>query len=519
MVALNDEAVVVIGSGAGGGTMALELCRRGIDVVLLEAGKRIEPAEFIQDELGGYARLSWLDPRVASGDWLAATYSPNAPAWTVKALGGATLHWNAIALRLQEHEFKPRTTYGAIQGADLIDWPLTLSELAPYYERAESALGVTGTHGIAPHRPNNNYKVLWNGAKRIGYESVRNDRLAINSAVRDGRPSCAQLGFCNQGCMISAKWSSAVSEIPKAEATGKLDLRTGSHVLRIEHDSNGEASAVLYKDSEGREQRQKARLVVLAAGGVETPRLLLLSQSSKFPQGLANGSGHVGRHFMRHIQSISFGAFPEKVNMHRGIVTPGIVYDESRHDPSRGFAGGYLMEAVALQPVGLALLLDPNGWGESYAGFLERFDHLAGILQVGEDLPRADNRITLDSNVKDANGQPVARIHVDDHETAHAMRKHFWAQSEALFKSVGADDVRHGQPFSATHTMGTARMSENPRDGVTNRYGQTHEVKNLFIADGSLLPSAGAENPTLTIVALALRQAERIAQLMSRGTI
>jgi choline dehydrogenase-like flavoprotein len=519
MVSLNDEAVVVIGSGAGGGTIAFELCRRGVDVVLLEAGKRIEPAEFVQDELGGYAQLSWLDPRVASGDWLAATYSPTAPAWTVKALGGATLHWNAIALRLQAHEFKPRTTYGAIDGADVIDWPLTLEELAPYYDRAESALGVTGTHGIAPHKPNNNYKVLWNGAKRIGYKEVRNDRLAINSAVRDGRPSCAQLGFCNQGCMISAKWSSAASEIAKAEATGKLDLRTSAHVLRIEHDSNGEASAVVYKDADGNEQRQKARIVVLAAGGVETPRLLLLSESSKFPQGLANGSGQVGRHFMRHVQSISFGAFPEKVNMHRGIVTPGIVYDESRHDPSRGFAGGYLMEAVALQPVGLALLLDPNGWGESYAGFLERFDHLAGILQVGEDLPRADNRITLDAAVRDANGQPVARIHVDDHATAHVMRKHFWAQSEALFKAVGADDVRHGQPFSATHTMGTARMSENPRDGVTNRYGQTHEVKNLFIADGSLLPSAGAENPTLTIVALAMRQAERIAQLMSRGTI
>jgi choline dehydrogenase-like flavoprotein len=510
--------VIVIGSGAAGGTVAHELTMRGVPVLMLEAGKRHETESFIQDEGKAYAQLSWLDQREASGDWLAGRLQAS-PTWTCKGVGGSTLHWNAIALRLQAHEFRPLSTYGPIAGADLIDWPITLNELAPYYARAEVKLGVTGTNGIAPHPPTNNYKVLWNGAKRIGYRDIRNDRLAINVESRDGRAGCVQFGFCNQGCLSGAKWSTLVSEIPKAEATGRLELRTEAMAVRVDHDARGRAAAVVYRDAKGVEHRVEGSAIVLACNAVETARLLLMSTSGNFPNGLANGSGLVGRHFMRHTQSLSFARFDKPVHMQRGIVTPGMVYDEARHDPNRGFPGGYLIQAAAMAPASVALLLDPGGWGKDYAAFIESYDHLAGALLVGEDLPRSDNRVSLHETKRDANSLPVPVVHVDEHDSAAALRRHGWGQAQALFEAAGAREVRHGQPPAATHNLGTARMSARPVEGVVNRNGEAHDVPGLFIADGSVFPSSGAENPTLTIVALAIRQAEHIAIRLKRGEL
>ncbi len=517
MVDLDDSAIVIIGSGASGGTIAHELTMRGHQVVLLEAGQRIEPSAFYQDDLKAFGQLSWLEPRVATGSWLAAKAAPDRPAWVVKAVGGSTLHWNGIALRPRAHELNARTTYGAIEGASLADWPISLADLETYYTRAEAKLGVTGTGGIAAHPATNHYKVLWNGARRIGYRDISNAQLAINSAPRDDRPGCQQLGFCNQGCMVSAKWSTLASEIPKAEATGRLDLRTGATALQIEHDAAGKVSAVIYADDKGIRRRQKARLLCLAANAIETARLLLLSTSNRFPTGLANGSDQVGRNYMRHIAALTYAELPKPVNMHRGIVTPGVVHDEGRHDPSRGFAGGYLMEAASMAPVSLAMLLDPGGWGPDYARFIGRYDHLAGMLMNGEELPRRDNRVTLSATVKDRLGLPVAQVHVDEHPQSVPMRAHFKERSAALYRALGATEVRHGIPPSATHNMGTARMSRDPAEGVVNGFGEAHEVANLFVSDGSQFVTSTAENPTLTIVALALRQADHIASRLASG--
>ncbi|QMW23097.1 GMC family oxidoreductase [Sandaracinobacteroides saxicola] len=510
-LSLGEPQIVIIGSGAAGGTVAHELTRRGHRVVLLEAGKRIEPGDFHQEDMPAYAQLSWLDPRVATGDWLAARVAPDRPAWVVKAVGGSTLHWNGLAYRAQPHELRARSTYGAVAGSSLADWPLDHAELLPWYGRAEAKLGVTGTHGIAAHPATAHYSLLHAGARRVGYRRISNARLAINSAARDDRPGCQQLGFCNQGCMISAKWSTLVSEIPKAEATGRLDLRTESTVVRIEHGADGRADAVVYADATGALHRQAAHVVVLAANSIETARLLLLSDSNRFPRGLANGSDQVGRNYMRHVTGLTYAVMPGPVNMHRGIVTPGTVFDEARHDPARGFAGGYLMEAAGLSPLSVALLLDPAGWGADYAGFIARYDHLAGMLMNGEELPSADNRVTLDDKVKDARGLPVARVHVVEHAHTRAMRAHFFERSAALYRSLGATDIRHGQPASATHNMGTARMGDDPATSVVDRFGRAHEVPNLWIVDGSIMPTSTAENPTLTIVALALRASHRLA--------
>jgi len=335
-IALNDDtAVVVIGSGAGGGTLANELCQKGIKVVLLEAGARESAATFQNDEWGSFGQISWLDKRTTSGSWRVSRDFSGLPAWICKTVGGSTTHWAGASLRIQEHEFKARSHYGDIAGANLLDWPLTLRDLEPYCARAEDKMGVTRTNGIPGLPGNNNFKVMYAGAKKLGYKNCHTGRMAINSRVRDGRSHCRQLGFCFQGCKMDAKWSTMNAEIPKAEKTGNLDLRPSAHVLKIEHDSSGKVSAVVYADADGNRQKQKARIVCVAGNSIETPRLLLNSESSKYPDGLANSSGQVGRNYMRHMTGSVYASFDKPVRMWRGTTMAGIITDEARHDTIR----------------------------------------------------------------------------------------------------------------------------------------------------------------------------------------
>ena len=222
------RVVVIVGSGAGGGTLGNELAQKGIKVVLLEAGKHESIDTFQNDEWGSFLQISWLDKRTTSGNWRVAKNFPNLPAWICKTVGGTTTHWAGASLRFQEHEFKAKTIYGEIKGANLLDWPVTLAELEPYYAKAEDKMGVTRTNGIPGLPGNNNFKVLYTGAKRLGYKKVHTGRMAINSQPRADRPSCQQIGFCFQGCKSAAKWSTLYTEIPAAIETGKLELRPQS---------------------------------------------------------------------------------------------------------------------------------------------------------------------------------------------------------------------------------------------------------------------------------------------------
>ena len=517
---LNDDSVVVIiGSGAGGGTLANELCQKGIKVVVLEAGAVQSPASFINDEWKSFVQLAWLDPRTTSGNWRVAKDFSGLPAWICKTVGGTTTHWAGASLRFQEHEFRVKTIYGDIPGANLMDWPVTLKELEPYYARAEDKMGVTRTNGIPGLPGNNNYKVFHAGAKKLGYSDVHTGNMAINSQPRDGRGRCMQLGFCFQGCKSGAKWSTLYTELPKAESTGNMDLRPESHVARIEHDDKGKVNAVIYFDKAGKEQRQKARIVCVAGNSIETPRLLLLSASSLFKDGLANSSGQVGRNYMRHMTGSVYAAFKQPVNMYRGTTMAGIIRDEARHDTKRGFAGGYEMETLSLGVPFMAAFLDPGAWGEDFAWWMDHYTHMAGMWLVGEDMPREGNRITLNPNVKDKWGLAAPNVHFDDHDNDIAMRNHAFAQGEKVYKAAGAIRTYRTPPYPSTHNLGTCRMGASAKDSVCNAYGQTHDVANLFISDGSQFTTGGAENPTLTIVTLAIRQAEYIAKQMSARTI
>lgn len=515
----DDNVVVVIGTGAGGGVLSNELAQRGVSVVALEAGGRYLPEDYINDEWASFGQLAWTDPRTTSGDWRVARDFSGLPAWIVKAVGGTTVHWAGASLRFQEHEWKARTTYGEVQGANLLDWPLDAEEMAPWYDQAENKLGVTRTNGRPGLPGNNNYKVFEAGAKALGYEEVHTGRMAINSVDYDDRPSCHQVGFCFQGCKFGAKWSSAYTDIPRGEATGNLEVREHAHVARILHDDSGKVTGVEYFDKDGNLQMQKARIVCVAGNSYESPRLLLNSASSMFPDGLANSSGQVGRNYMRHMTGSVYAVFEKPVRMWRGTTMAGIIQDEARHDPSRGFVGGYELETLSLGLPFMAAFLDPGAWGREFTTALDAYENMAGMWIVGEDMPQETNRVTLNHEVKDQWGLPVVDVHFDDHPNDVAMRSHAYKQGAAVYDAVGATRTFPTPPYPSTHNLGTNRMSDNPRDGVVNRWGQTHDIANLFVSDGSQFTTGASENPTLTIVALAIRQADHIAGELSRGNL
>ncbi|WP_186389550.1 GMC family oxidoreductase [Stappia sp. TSB10P1A] len=517
---LNDDTVVVvIGTGAGGGVLANELAQKGVSVVALEAGGRYLPEDYINDEWESFGQLAWLDPRSTSGDWRVAKDFSGLPAWIVKAVGGTTTHWAGASLRFQPHEFKTRSTYGNVEGANLLDWPIDLAEMEPWYEKAEEKLGVTRTGGREGLPGNNNFKVFEAGARKLGYTEVHTGRMAINSAENDGRFACQQTGFCFQGCKWGAKWSAAYTDIPRGEATGNLEVRERAHVLRIEHDAGGKVTGVLYADRDGNQHLQKARVVCVAGNSIESPRLLLNSASSLFPDGLANSSGQVGRNYMRHMTGSVYAVFDKPVRMWRGTTMAGIVQDEARHDPSRGFVGGYELETLALGLPFMAAFLDPGAWGREFTTALDSYENMAGMWIVGEDMPQETNRITLNHELKDQYGLPAPNVHFTDHPNDIAMRRHAYKQGIAIYEAVGATRTFPTPPYPSTHNLGTNRMSENPRDGVVNRWGRAHDVPNLYVSDGSQFTTGAAENPTLTIVALAIRQADHIASQMSQGQL
>ena len=367
----DDSVVVIIGTGAGGGVLANELAQKGISVVALEAGGRYLPEDYVNDEWESFGQLAWTDPRTTSGDWRVAKDFSGLPAWIVKAVGGTTTHWAGASIRFQEHEWKAATTYGPVQGANLLDWPIDAAEMAPWYDKAEKKLGVTRT-GDMPGLPgNNNYKVFEKGAKALGYKEVHTGRMAINAVDYDGRPACQQTGFCFQGCKWGAKWSAAYTDIPNGEATGNLEVREKCQAVRIEHDAAGKVTGVVYADEAGTLHRQAARVVCVAGNSFESPRLLLLSESSMFPDGLANSSGQVGRNYMRHMTGSVYAVFDKPVKMWRGTTMAGIVQDESKHDPSRGFVGGYELETLALGLPFMAAFLDPGAWGREFTSALD----------------------------------------------------------------------------------------------------------------------------------------------------
>ncbi|QDZ16953.1 GMC family oxidoreductase [Humibacter ginsenosidimutans] len=516
----NDvDVAVVIGTGPAGATLALELARAGQRVVLFEAGPWIDPASFINDDRAAFEQMSWTDPREATGTWQLARDFPGSPAWMGKLVGGTANLWTGLTPRFKAHELRASETYGRIPDSTLIDWPIGLNDLENGYDQAERAVGATHRQGRPPLPANNNYKVVANGAARIGYTHYATGPYAVNAEPYDCRPATIQDGFASQGDKQRSKWTPLVSEIPRALASGLVDLRTRCHVTRITLGANGRADGVVFADADGILHRQRARFISVACNAIETARLLLLSSTAGHQNGLANGSDQVGRNYMRHTSGVIYAEFEQPVHMYRGEPMAGLIADESRHDPSRGFVGGYYFEMISQGLASFSQFNEPGGWGVEFASRMEAYTRTSALWICGEDLPQATNRVTLSDSATDALGLPVPVVHYDDHSNDIAMRMHAYDRAEELFSAVGAVRITTAPPLPSGHNLGTARMSLDAESGVVDPYGRAHEVDNLFISDGSVFPTSGAANPTLTIMSLVYRQAAHIIGALRSGEL
>jgi choline dehydrogenase-like flavoprotein len=373
--------------------------------------------------------------------------------------------------------------------------------------------------------------LLEKGALKLGLHP-QPAPVAILSRPYRGRPPCGHCGFCmGFGCEMNAKSSTLVTMIPEAEATGRCEIRPLSTVCRVETNDAGRVTEVQYLDADGTQHAQRTKAVVLAANGAETPRLLLMSESSRFPNGLANSSGLVGKYLMGNGHSVNHAVFEHEANEWKSIQVTRIVHDFYDSDPARGFYGGGGIDARPLinaSPLMHALNVGGGGstplkWGREFKReVMHGFNHHVGFLNSTTSLPVESNNITLDPDVKDDRGRPALRMTYRDHDDDLATMQFLQDRSEEILQAAGAmrywREPVEPQRFHA-HLLGTCRMGDDPASSVVDRFHRSHDVPNLFICDGSSLVSSGRGQPTLTIQALAFRAAEHIAEFARRGEI
>ena len=543
------EAVdfVVVGSGAAGGVMAKELSAAGFSVVVLEQGPHLKAADFKHDEWG-YNHNNDLVWGARQGHPQSFRRTENEVAQPVEVslgyahnVGGSSVHFSGNFWRFRPIDFMEASVRGTIAGTNFSDWPISYEELEPYYTKVDWEVGVSGLQGPwdpprsrgypCPPMPVKSSDVLLErAAKQLGYTPYPAP-VAILSQPHNGRPACIHCGFCNgYGCEVNAKSSSMATMIPLALASGNCELRTSSTVSRINTDQNGRANEVIYWDEAGVEQAQLAKGVVLCANGAETPRLLLLSESNRFPEGLANSSGLVGKNLMFNGYSSVVGLFDEPVNAYKSVPATRVMHDFYELDPSLGFYGGGGIDArhfTAGTPMGMALssgLFGGPAWGSEYKRNLQReFTHTAAFDGHTTSLPLASNSVSLDPSLKDIWGRPALRCTYQDHADDIATMKFFFDKTTELMEVAGASKTAgyyetEGQTGNV-HLLGTCRMGDETESSVIDKFHRTHDVPNLFLCDGSSLVTSGRGQPTMTIMALAFRAADNIIQAARRGDV
>ncbi len=564
------DPVVVIGSGAGGSVVAWALANAGREVVVLERGRHLlpglgtpagfGPSLFSNDEIKESRAFedtdSVLEPRTGRSQQEAAAGVARSYVGGINSLaatvGGGTIHWDAKTPRFWTQDFKGLSLYGPVPGAQVADWPLDYAHLAPFYDVIEAQLGVQGDVAAIPattlaQAPRNGAfplppgppmlagHLLAQGAAALGHHAYPFP-MAVASQPYGDVNRCNSCGFCSGfGCPIRARGSAAVSFLHPAMRRG-VRLVPRAFVSRIDVDTTGRrATGVRYLDPAGHEHRIDADTVVVAASAIETARLLLLSASSQHPDGLGNRSGQLGRNLMFHLITLGLGVFEHEVHSWRGPSTTFTLDDfvGPARVPGSGlpYLKGGLCEVGAgttpIQEAGFYTAL-PGQWGVGLKRLMRdspvrRF--FAAISMVGEDLPQAANRVDLDPHLRDVHGLPVPRITHTPHAFELAASDHFgpelgricraapgavvggWLPVGALMASTGGFSSPYAGAAGTAHVMGTARMGDDPLASVVDGTGRLHDVDNVYVADGSVFVSSGGFNPTLTIMALALRTA------------
>jgi choline dehydrogenase-like flavoprotein len=503
--------LVIVGAGAGGATLAQRLARRGWKVVVLESGPFWDPDEdWVSDEAGSH-KLYWTDERVTGGSDPVELGKNNSG----HGVGGSMVHYAGYCPRFHPSDFEVRTRDGVGE-----DWPISYWELKPHYERLELELPVAGEywHWGDPHRyPHTAHPIaggadtLRGAARKLGIEMLVGP-VGITNGTFGNRPHCIYRGYCLQGCKVNAKASPLVTHLPDAIEHG-AEIRADCMVTRVEIDeSTGRVTGVHYLH-DGNEHFQRADAVAVAGYSIETPRLLLNSTSRRFPHGLANSSDQVGRCVMVQGAPQVAGRFPEEMRMYKA--PPPEISSEQFYetDLTRGFS----IQTVGPLPIEHAQhVLGHGHWGAALREYMRDYNHWYTLGILSELLPLPENRVTVAGDVTDQNGIPVARM---DYSQCENDRKNIAYAKQTLcdiFEAAGAQDLLITDRYA--HLVGGCRMGSDPERSVVDSDHRAWEVPNLFIADGSVMPTQGSANPALTIMALASRLAERLALKRSGGS-
>ncbi len=524
---------VVVGAGAGGGVVAKELSQAGLTVALLERGGWPRFEEGDHDELSaqsyGVLRNAYGpdDERhcrvVRDGDGTWHTVRPSDGNYGVigAAVGSGTATYGAMAWRFLPQDFRMRSIYGTPDGSTLEDWPITYDDLAPFYERAEWEIGVSGSDAGNPFAParlkklpmpppawNRTASLLESAAFRLGWHPFPIPMLR-NTVPYGGRPACIHCRYCSgYACEVNAKNGTHNTVIPVALSTGNCRIETHAVVSEVMIDDRGRAGGVRYFDAANRSRTQTADLVVISCAAIETARLLLNSRSRLFSQGAGNRYDWVGRNLQDHAYNGAYGLFEEDVYDDIGPGAQIAICDFSHGNKGlRG--GGYLCNQFICLPYAFTKRRPPGepAWGKAHKDFQRRhFKRLIGVHGPVQEMPVLDNRVEVDPRVKDFWGIPVARISGQRHAHDIEICQFTSSKAEAWLKEAGASRTWRSLPgrtvVPSSHQAGTCRMGNDPKTSVANRYGQVHDIPNLFLADGSLHVTNGGFNPVLTIMAL-----------------
>jgi choline dehydrogenase-like flavoprotein len=556
-----DFDVCVVGSGAGGGPVAFSLASAGYRVLVLEKGPWWKESDVTKDEVGECRRPSWTprrheEPHVVEragpGGARVAWTTDGSPwnLWNGVAVGGATNLMSGFFLRLRPDDFRLRSAYGPVEGADVVDWPISYDDLEPWYARVEEEVGVSGAvvdHPAKDRRSTPDFPLpptaehpfaerLDATARRMGLHPAPLPRAVLPRPWR-GRGGCDYSGHCaSYACATGAKGGSRAAFVDRAVATGRCEVRPRATATRLESDRTGAVVAVHYRDAEGATRRATARVYVVACQAVETARLLLLSTGPRHPSGLGNGSGMVGRCLLFSPAGLGWGDFPLAgldEDAARRLRDPGPFVNRVLHDwgewkdagSGRRRKGGTVDFLVFHpNPIAGAMAVATTGpesserpsWGWDLKRRLRR--HFVETAHLKFEtfcdwMPMREGRVVLDPAVRDRFGVPVARVRLEDHPWHHDVTRMLCDRAGALLREMGAEDVHvlcDGGP-STNLQAGGCRFGRDPATSVLDPDCRAHEVENLYVTDGSFLPTGGSVPYTFTIYANALRVADRIA--------